>query len=431
MAEAKAELQDPAEGRAARRERKPFLDRSVRERWNDYGIGLLLQGDLRGAEAAFLKVTEMEPELRRRLGERGARAAPGRRHGGAPRPMLRKALAIDPKLAKTHFFLGSALKAQGRYDEALEHTRVAAGASTRATASCTNQVGRAAVPEAPAPGSDRRASEGPRRRPRGPAGALQPDAGLPGSGERGDGEEAPGALRALQGGRGGAVHHRARTGSCTRTTTTSGRRSTSTARSRPARRPGPRGARRRLSGSRGARRARLPARRRLGGRGASMRRSLTVVSIVAAATSAVGRRRGVQAQAPAAPASSSATSRAPRASRSATRTGPSGRSTCPRRWARASCSSTTTATAAPDLFFVNSTRWPGRPEKPGLPALYRNDGKGRFTRRHAGGGPGGRDVRPRRRGRRLRQRRPRRPLRHRPRRRTACSATWAAGRSPT
>jgi hypothetical protein len=32
-----------------------------------------------------------------------------------------------------------------------------------------------------------------------------------------------------------------------------------------------------------------------------------------------------------------------------------------------------------DVFFVNSTRWPGRPEKPGLPALYRNDGKGRFS----------------------------------------------------
>ncbi len=30
----------------------------------------------------------------------------------------------------------------------------------------------------------------------------------------------------------------------------------------------------------------------------------------------------------------------------------------------------------PDLFFVNSTHWPGRPEKAGLPALYRNDGRG-------------------------------------------------------
>ena len=34
---------------------------------------------------------------------------------------------------------------------------------------------------------------------------------------------------------------------------------------------------------------------------------------------------------------------------------------------------------AQDIFFVNSTRWPGRPDKPGLPALYRNDGKGRFS----------------------------------------------------
>ena len=34
---------------------------------------------------------------------------------------------------------------------------------------------------------------------------------------------------------------------------------------------------------------------------------------------------------------------------------------------------------AQDLFFVNSTRFPGRTEKPGLPALYKNDGKGRFT----------------------------------------------------
>ena len=32
-----------------------------RERWNDYGIGLLLQGDLKGAEAVFQRVTEIEP----------------------------------------------------------------------------------------------------------------------------------------------------------------------------------------------------------------------------------------------------------------------------------------------------------------------------------------------------------------------------------
>ena len=32
---------------------KPFMDPSVRERWNDYGIGLLLQGDLRSARRHF------------------------------------------------------------------------------------------------------------------------------------------------------------------------------------------------------------------------------------------------------------------------------------------------------------------------------------------------------------------------------------------
>src|SRR5213596_3634829 len=35
--------------------------KQVRERWNDYSIGLLLQGDLRGAEAVFQKVAQMDP----------------------------------------------------------------------------------------------------------------------------------------------------------------------------------------------------------------------------------------------------------------------------------------------------------------------------------------------------------------------------------
>ena len=33
----------------------------TRERWNDWGIGLLLQGDLKGAEYAFRKVTKQNP----------------------------------------------------------------------------------------------------------------------------------------------------------------------------------------------------------------------------------------------------------------------------------------------------------------------------------------------------------------------------------
>jgi tetratricopeptide (TPR) repeat protein len=103
----------------------PYLDASVRERWNDYGIGLLLQGDLKGAEAAFRKVTAMDPgyadgpvNVARVLLQEG--------NVLDAIPMLEQALAIDPRLAKTHYFLGTALKTLGRYDDALRHLRVAA-----------------------------------------------------------------------------------------------------------------------------------------------------------------------------------------------------------------------------------------------------------------------------------------------------------------
>ncbi len=41
---------------------KPVAGAADRERWNDYGIGLLLQGDLKAAEYAFRKVTEADPK---------------------------------------------------------------------------------------------------------------------------------------------------------------------------------------------------------------------------------------------------------------------------------------------------------------------------------------------------------------------------------
>ena len=43
-------------------EPRRVLAKEDRERWNDYGIGLLLQGDLRGAEAAFRNVTQIDPQ---------------------------------------------------------------------------------------------------------------------------------------------------------------------------------------------------------------------------------------------------------------------------------------------------------------------------------------------------------------------------------
>ena len=103
---------------------EPVFSASVRERWNDYGIGLLLQGDLKGAEAAFRNVIAMDP-LYADGPVNVARAQIQEGDVAAAIPTLEKALAIAPTLAKTHYFLGTALKALGRYDEALEHLRVA------------------------------------------------------------------------------------------------------------------------------------------------------------------------------------------------------------------------------------------------------------------------------------------------------------------
>ena len=70
-----------------------------------------------------------------------------------------------------------------------------------------------------------------------------------------------------------------------------------------------------------------------------------------------------------------------RASASATSTARPAASSCPRRWAAASPSSTTTATASQDLLFVNSGLL-ARPRRPKDPpptlALYRNKGDGKF-----------------------------------------------------
>src|SRR5258708_25667602 len=56
-------------------------------------------------------------------------------------PVLRAALQRDPQLAKTHFFLGTALKSLGRYDEAIEHLRQASASYPRDRV-VLNQLGR-------------------------------------------------------------------------------------------------------------------------------------------------------------------------------------------------------------------------------------------------------------------------------------------------
>jgi len=96
----------------------PIVRPQDRERWNDWGIGLLLQGDLKGAEYAFHRVTEAEPaypdgyvNIARALIQEGETEA--------ARPFLEKALQLSPKLARAEFFLASIQKTAGDYDGAL------------------------------------------------------------------------------------------------------------------------------------------------------------------------------------------------------------------------------------------------------------------------------------------------------------------------
>jgi tetratricopeptide (TPR) repeat protein len=139
MAHAEASLAVLPRG-AALPEVTPPLNPSVRERWNDYGIGLLLQGDIKGAEAAFGKVMQADPAY-----ADGpinvARAEIQEGSVAAAETMLQKALAMNGQLARAHYFLGLALKTMGRYDEALTHFRAAAAQYPRDRV-VLNQVGR-------------------------------------------------------------------------------------------------------------------------------------------------------------------------------------------------------------------------------------------------------------------------------------------------
>lgn len=101
---------------------KPVLDAKDWERWNDYGIGLLLQGDLKGAEAAFQRATEVAPTNPDGWVNMGrVRVQEGDTKGA--RTVLEKALGLKPELARAHFFYAKALRADGEYDPANAHLR--------------------------------------------------------------------------------------------------------------------------------------------------------------------------------------------------------------------------------------------------------------------------------------------------------------------
>jgi Flp pilus assembly protein TadD len=92
------------------------------QRWNDYGIGLFLQGDLKGAAAAFERVTEIDPKNPDGWANIG-RAAVQEGDMDRARIVLEKALALSRNLARTNFFYAKVLRADGKYEEAADHIR--------------------------------------------------------------------------------------------------------------------------------------------------------------------------------------------------------------------------------------------------------------------------------------------------------------------
>jgi tetratricopeptide (TPR) repeat protein len=95
------------------------------ERWNDYGIGLLLQGDLKGAERAFKIVTQVRPDYADGW-VNVARARIQEGNTDAAKPLLAKAIELDPSLGSAHYFEGLVLKADGDYAAAYREFALAA-----------------------------------------------------------------------------------------------------------------------------------------------------------------------------------------------------------------------------------------------------------------------------------------------------------------
>ena len=87
-------------------------------RWNDYGIGLFLQGDLKGAEAAWQKTAELAPDKPDGPLNR-ARALIQEGNLADAETALNEAERRRPGWAKTAFFRATLEKEQGQLDEAL------------------------------------------------------------------------------------------------------------------------------------------------------------------------------------------------------------------------------------------------------------------------------------------------------------------------
>jgi tetratricopeptide (TPR) repeat protein len=97
----------------------PVVKREDRERWNDYGIGLLLQGDLKGAEYAFQKVIECDSAYSDGYLNVG-RALIQEGEVDRAQPFVDKAIALNPKAGRNYYFKALIEKAKGDYPAALK-----------------------------------------------------------------------------------------------------------------------------------------------------------------------------------------------------------------------------------------------------------------------------------------------------------------------
>ncbi|RME02051.1 MAG: tetratricopeptide repeat protein, partial [Calditrichaeota bacterium] len=112
----------------------------LRERWNDYGIGLLLEGDLKGAQQAFQKVVQLEPgyvdgwiNLARAYLQEGTLEK--------AESALREAEKLHPGFHKTYYFRGLLHKARGEYEQALQDLKATAAQFPQDRV-VLNQIGR-------------------------------------------------------------------------------------------------------------------------------------------------------------------------------------------------------------------------------------------------------------------------------------------------
>ena len=90
------------------------------QRWNDYGIGLFLQGDLKGAAAAFRKVTEADPNNPDGWVNIG-RCAVQEGDMARARTVLQKALSLQPNLARANYYYARVLRSDGNYQGSADY----------------------------------------------------------------------------------------------------------------------------------------------------------------------------------------------------------------------------------------------------------------------------------------------------------------------